>query len=91
MISYDPPNLDRAWPIILALIEHAPDDEALAFVATGPLEDLIHRHGQRIGDQIVEQARRDPRFRQALGDVWGWEGVPEPLRGRLLILANPKT
>ena len=86
----DPTKPDVAWPIILYLIEHAPDDAALAFVAAGPLEDLIQRHGLAVGDQIVDQARRDPRLRQGLGDVSGWERVPEPLRGRLQKLANPK-
>lgn len=87
----EPTKPDVAWPIILSLIEHAPDDESLAFVAAGPLEDLIQRHGQRFSDRLEDQARRDPRFRQALGDVWGWERVPEPLRGRLQKLADPKT
>jgi hypothetical protein len=86
-----PSEVDQAWPLILALIEQAPSDEALAYVAAGPLEDLIHAHGAEFGDRIVDQARRDPRLRQALGGVWGWERVPEPLRGRLLELAHPLT
>jgi uncharacterized protein DUF6869 len=67
----DPPDLSSAWAIILSLIDHAPDDAALAFIAAGPLEDLIHRHGQSLGEELVSQARRDARFRQALGGVLG--------------------
>jgi hypothetical protein len=61
---------ERAWPVILALIEAAPNEEALAFVAAGPLEDLIQSHGNDFADRIIERARRDPRFRSALRDVW---------------------
>ena len=51
---------ERAWPVILALIEAAPNEEALAFVAAGPLEDLIQSHGDDFADRIIERARRDP-------------------------------
>jgi hypothetical protein len=86
----DPTTVDRAWTIVVALIDRAPDDETLAFVAAGPLEDLIRRHSQQFGERIFDQARRDRRWRQALGGVWGWEDVAEPLRGRLLELAIPE-
>ena len=87
----EPTKPEVAWPVILHLIERAPNDAAIAFVAAGPLEDLLHIDGVTFGDQIVHEARRNPRLRQALGDVWGWERVPEPLRGRLHELAQPKT
>lgn len=81
---------ERAWPIVLALVAEAPDDEALAFVAGGPLEDLIQKHGDAFADRIVERARSDPRFRSALGGVWGWENVSESLRSRLFeVLGAP--
>jgi hypothetical protein len=85
----DPTTLDEAWAIVVDLVDQAPDDEALAFVAAGPLEELIRRHSQQCGDQILDQARRDRRFRQALGGVWGWEDVAEPLRRRLQELVIP--
>ena len=74
---------EEVWPIIVALVDRAPNDEALGFVAAGPLEDLIRRHGQQFEDRLVERARRDRRFRQALRGVWGWEKVPERLRRRI--------
>src|SRR5690349_611433 len=41
---------EAAWPMLLALIERAPDDESLAFVAAGPLEDMIRKRNDRFGD-----------------------------------------
>jgi hypothetical protein len=67
----------------LALVELAPDDAALAYVAAGPLEDLVREHLERFADRLVEQARRDPRFRDALKGVWGWENVDPGIRRRL--------
>lgn len=77
---------ETAWPFILALVDSAPSDEALAFVAAGPLEDLIQMYGDDFADRMVERARRDARFRSALRDVWGWERVSEPLRNRVFEL-----
>lgn len=77
---------DRAWPIILTLVAEAPGDEALAFVAAGPLEDLIQKHGDAFADRIVERAQADARFRSALRGVWGWENVSESLRSRVFEL-----
>jgi hypothetical protein len=77
---------EAGWPLLIALIEHAPDDEALAFVAAGPLEDLIRHHGPRFGERLVDRARQDERFREAIRLVWGLDDLPEPLRGSLLAL-----
>ena len=35
----------EGWEITLALIEKAPSKKALAYVAAGPLEDLMSYHG----------------------------------------------
>ncbi len=82
---------EDAWPLVLALIERAPDDEALAYVAAGPLEDLVRHYPQTFADRLVENTRRDPRFRAALAGVWGLGDLPEPLRGQLLTLLAPAT
>jgi hypothetical protein len=85
-----PSRAEDAWPVIVHLIEAAPDDEALSYVAAGPLEDALHYHAERFGDRILTRARTDPKFREALAGVWGWERVPEPLRGQLLRLGDTK-
>lgn len=79
---------EAAWPMLLALIERAPDDESLAFVAAGPLEDMILKRHDRFGDRILGEARRNPRFRHALGGVWGWDTLPDPFGSELLQLAE---
>ncbi len=78
-----PADAENAWQMILELIDRAPDDPALSFVAAGPLEDLIRRHGAQFGERLAERANQDERFRDALRDVWGWDEVPEPHRATL--------
>lgn len=80
---------EEAWPVILALVERAPNHAALGFVAAGELEDLVRLHGERFGERLVERARSDNRFREALRGVWGWDDVSEPLRRRLFELIGP--
>ena len=75
---------ETAWPLILVLIERAPDDEAVAFVAAGPLEDIVRHHGPQFAARLIEGAQRDARVRQALAGAWVWEDVREPLRSSLL-------
>ena len=58
-----------AWHLVLELLRTAPDDE-LGFYAAGPLEDLVRLHGAEIIGEIEAEARRDSRFRWALGCIW---------------------
>jgi hypothetical protein len=92
--AFDPTELDdllkggaeeaeRAWPIILALIAHAPNEEALSYIAAGPLENLVQHHAAQFADRLIGEAQLDARFLFTLGGVWGWEKVPE-LHGRLV-------
>lgn len=61
---------ERIFELLLALARAAKDDEALAYLGAGPIEDLITRHGSQLLDGIDQWARRDPAFRKALSDVW---------------------
>jgi hypothetical protein len=65
----------EGWDITLALIEHAPSKKALAYVAAGPLEDLMHYHGNLLIDRIEQESRRSVRFRHALTGVWLSKGT----------------
>jgi hypothetical protein len=58
-----------AWPILLEVIDRAPD-EALGNIAAGPLEDLIGNHGFQIIDALEVEARQSPKLRRALVGVW---------------------
>src|SRR5689334_11966490 len=79
----DDASLDWAWELVLALVKRAPDDEALSFVAAGPLEDLIRKYPASIGDRVIAEARQNARFRLALKGVWGLDGIPGPVGDRL--------
>jgi hypothetical protein len=65
---------ERAWQLTLTLIAKAPNPESLSYVAAGPLEDFLKNFGSAVIDRIETAARRDPKFRLALCDVWGLSG-----------------
>ena len=60
----------RAVPLVQALVAEARDDEELALVGAGPLEDALCHQGPAIIRQIEEAAATDRRFRIALAGVW---------------------
>ena len=66
------------------LIEAAPDDTTLSYIAAGPLEHLAWYHGEQFGERLVERTRADPKFRRAMAGILGWDNVVEPYRSRLL-------
>ena len=71
---------EAGWRLTLELVVAAPDDQILANVAAGPLEDLLTREPDRFVDRVELEARRDPRFRRCLTGVWG---LSASLRDRL--------
>jgi hypothetical protein len=58
-----------AWTLVLALVSAA-EDHALGYVAAGPVEDFVRRFGTQVIADIETAARRDPKFRAALGMIW---------------------
>lgn len=56
--------------LLVSLADAAPDDDAVAYLGAGPVEDLIRLHGQELVEEIDEAARRNERFRLALRSVW---------------------
>ncbi|MFN8631508.1 MAG: hypothetical protein U0838_14680 [Chloroflexota bacterium] len=80
MLLYGPADGPiRAWPIVLALIERAPDTHTLIFIGSGELEDLVRKAGAEFEDRVLERAGHDLRFRIALSAVWQNESVPAAL------------
>lgn len=73
----------RVLKLLLALGHEAKDDDALAYLGAGPVEDLISWHGARYLDEIDQCARSDPAFRKALSNVWIATQVPEAVHERL--------
>ena len=60
----------EAWVIFLDLLDYAPDEEAIAFLAAGPREDLLVHHGDLMFDVIAIEARNNPKLRMTLDNVW---------------------
>jgi hypothetical protein len=60
----------EAWPLIIELIRTAPNDAALSYVAAGPLEDFLCKHGESFMGRVATAVDQEPRFKQALQGVW---------------------
>jgi hypothetical protein len=63
-------SLEDGWDLTIALLAAAPSKKALAFVAAGPLENLLGRHGLKLLSRVKAQATADTRFRYALAAVY---------------------
>jgi len=74
---------EKAWPLVLAVVQRAPDPAVLNYVAAGILEDILCVHAQGLVDRVERLARADEHFRRALADVWGWSRMPADVRARL--------
>lgn len=73
-----------AWHLVLELLRTASDDD-LGFYAAGPLEDLVHLRGTELVDEIEAEARRDARFRWALGCIWlSYGELPDDILARVV-------
>jgi hypothetical protein len=83
LIGRDP---ESACPVIVALVARATDDATLAYIAAGPLEDTLVRHGSRIIDRVAQAAQSDGRFRRALTGVWAHARLPSDVLRRIEIL-----
>lgn len=73
--------LDR----LVDLAESAPDDEGLAYLGAGPIEDFVSGYGGLLIDAIEEAATRSPRFLRALQGMYPTI-IPESVRVRMLPL-----
>lgn len=63
-------DLDRVWELTLLLLKKAMTDEALGYVAAGPLEDMIRRYGDQALDRVEQACEGDSRIQLALSGVW---------------------
>lgn len=61
----------EGWHLVRELIQAAPTEDALLYVAAGPLEDFLSKHGRPFIALITSAAEKDPRMKRALGGVWG--------------------
>lgn len=61
----------QGWFLLLALIQAAPTEDALLYVAAGPLEDFLSKHGRSVISLLTSAAEKNPRMKRALRGVWG--------------------
>jgi len=59
-----------AAELLAVLAEATPAGDDGTAVGVGPLEDLIHEHGDDLIGEIVSCARQRPQFAQALAFAW---------------------
>jgi hypothetical protein len=58
---------ELAWELIVDMIDRAPSDKSLGFVAASPLEDLLSKDGPAFVERVEHRARQDEKFRRTLG------------------------
>jgi len=58
---------------ILEKIDAIPENKVFDILAAGPLEDLLHEHGNAIIDKVEILAKTNPKFRKLLNGVWDSE------------------
>jgi hypothetical protein len=73
--------LDR----LVDLADSAPDDEDLAYLGAGPVEDLVRVFGELLIEDIEDAAKRSPSFLRALQSMYPTL-IPESIRVRMLPL-----
>ena len=76
---------DSLWQILLAMTrrEEVIDTERLAYIAAGPLEDLVCKVGPEYIDRVEREAKFNRQFGKLLTGVWLRSAVPE-VRERIL-------
>ncbi len=57
---------ERAWLVILAIVERHPAIWVLASLGAGPLEDLLQTHGPLFIDRVEQEAQRNENFRRGV-------------------------
>jgi hypothetical protein len=80
IIRNDP---ERAWEIILALIEAAPDEKFLVDIGVGILENLLAYHAEKFIDRIEIEANRNVKFIEALESVWRRRDISDEIWRRI--------
>jgi mannose-6-phosphate isomerase len=73
---------ELVWPIILRLVELAPDDELLEYVGAQVLEEVLDHDAETWIGRLEAQAGLDRKFQCCLSAVWS-HSLPEPVQARL--------
>jgi len=74
-------NPERAWQLTVIMLHSAQDSLYRAYVAAGPLEDLLAWHGSQFIDRAESLAASQPWFLEGLSGIY--VRAEEPVRGRI--------
>lgn len=66
-IADDP---DKAWEFVLEAVRAAETKSALAYIAAGPVEDLLKHYKLRFLEPAIVRAKSDPKLLYTLCNVW---------------------
>jgi ABC-type nitrate/sulfonate/bicarbonate transport system substrate-binding protein len=66
LVKSDP---EQAWQFMLRLLARAKNDQELAYIGAGVLEDFLNRHGLMFVGRVDEVWKRDPKMRRAMSSV----------------------
>ena len=83
MVRSDP---DRLWRLTVAMLRDGSDPLYQAYVAAGPLEDLLRYQGERFIDRVEALAQAEPWFVECLRGVWA--SMTPDVRDRVRKLTN---
>jgi hypothetical protein len=79
----------QAVDLLAALADAAPAGDNGTTVGAGPLETLLHEHGDSVIDEVERTARRSTSFADALAQVWLERGLLSLLTERRLAIWVP--
>lgn len=96
-LVYEHPNI--AFDFVLTALDYFSEDRDIAFLAAGPLEDLVTKHGPLLIERIETAARQDRRFRYLLSGIWGkdhtdpevWRRIQKFLKNGPWLDRDPRT
>lgn len=79
---------EGCFEIIEIIRRMTTDDSVLANLTSGPLEDLLAKHGSLFIDRIERAAKSDAQVRRLLGAVWQ-NAIPDSIWKRIQLIADP--
>lgn len=85
LCDYDP---EGCFEMIEIIRRMSNDDAVLANLASGPLEDLLAKHGNLFIDRIETAAKFDAQVRRLLGAVWQ-NAISDSIWKRIQLVADP--
>lgn len=68
---------DLCFSVILEVLASTHDQDVIAVLAAGPLEDVLVHHGARMIPKLEKVAGRDERFKHLLAGVWPSRIAPD--------------